>query len=92
MFVEYARLQEPGEPEATFCFWTEATKYQVQGDMEDFFEKMKELQTGEESVTVCDKMKQKVNTKIDHKMEQMWMKLLWDYNMYGHIWANDGAD
>ena len=65
----------------------------MQEDMEDLFEKMKkQLQTREVSATICDKMKQEVKTKIDHNMEQMWMKLLWNYNMYGHLWANDGAD
>jgi len=61
--------------------------------MEDVFDKMKkELRTREDSATISDKMKQEVKTKIDHNMEQMRMKLLWDYNMYGHLWANDGAD
>jgi len=35
----------------------------MQEDMEDLFEKMnKELQTREDSVTICDKMKQEVKT------------------------------
>jgi hypothetical protein len=63
MNIAYDRLQEPAEPEATFRFWAETTKHQVQEDMEDVFEKMKkELQTEED--TICDKMKQEVKTKI----------------------------
>jgi hypothetical protein len=70
MIVAYDRLQELAEPEATFCFWAKTTKHQVQEDMEDVFEKMKkELQTGKDSATVCDKMKQEVKPKINHNME-----------------------
>lgn len=93
----YDQLQVPKkddeEPEATFRFWAEVTRDQVQEEMEKVFDNMKQqLKTGNDSDTVCDLMQEELRSKIAHKMEQLWLKLLHDYHMYGQSWACDGGN